>query len=103
MTEVPKKGIGWKNPPLNNFNSSNETRKLFDTSSYSFDEIFIGNGMEGVNHTTTFSDRYGKVFILQPDLGAITTDQDTTLEIKLNPSLNFFMVKTNADLISRLI
>ena len=103
MTEIPKQGTGWIYPPQNNFNSSDEVRKLFDHRSFSFNETFFGNGLDGVNHTSTFSDNYGKVFILRPDLGAITTEQETTLEIKVNPSLNFFMVKTNADLILRLI
>ena len=94
MPEIPKQGYGWIIPPVNNFNSSDETQKLYDDMSFSFDDIFLGNETEGVNYTTTFSDRYGKVFLLQPELGAITTSQDTSLEIKLNPSLNFFMVDT---------
>ena len=104
LTEVPKQGTGWKTPlspelsepPMNNLNSSG-IRKLFDNITFSFDEIFmgIGNsyGLVKVNHTTTYSDMYGKIFFLQPDLGSITTDQDTTLEINLNASLNFFMVE----------
>ena len=103
LTEIPKQGSiyktnltedgsGWIYPPQNNFNSSNAIRKVFDQRSFSFDDIFFGNGLDGVNHTTTFSDKYGKVFILRPGLGAITTEQETTLGIKLNPSLNFFMV-----------
>ena len=104
LTEVPKQGTGWKTPlspelsehPLKNLDSSG-IRKLFDNITFSFDEIFmgIGNsyGLVKVNYTTTYSDMYGKIFFLQPDLGSITTNQDTTLVINLNASLNFFMVE----------
>ena len=103
LTEVPKQGTGWKTPlslelsepPLNILNSSG-IRQLFDNITFSYDEIFMGMGNSygpvKVNYTTTYSDIYGKIFFLQPNLGSITTDQDTTLEINLNASLNFFMV-----------
>ena len=98
LTEVPKLGTGWKTtpelfgPPLNNLNSSDDIRKHLDFIAFSFDELFIGNGLDKVNYTTTFNDMYGKTFILRPELGSITTNRDTTLEINLNASLNFFMV-----------
>ena len=102
LTEVPKKGTGWKTsspdgpelsqPPLNNLSSSTDIRKLFENITFSYDEIFIGNGLDKVNYTSTFNDMYGKTFILRPELGSITTNRDTTLEINLNASLNFFMV-----------
>ena len=98
LTEVPKQGTGWKTPlspelsehPLSNLNSSG-TRQLFENITFAYDEIFMG--LDKVNYTTTYSDNYGKIFFLQPELGSITTNQDTTLEINLNASLNFFMVE----------
>ena len=99
LTEVPKQGTGWKTsspelsqPPLNNLSSSTDIRKLFENITFSYDEIFIGNGLDKVNYTTTFNDMYGKTFILRPELGSLTTNRDTTFKINLNASLNFFMV-----------
>ena len=105
VTEVPKQGTGWKTtspelsqPPLNNLNSSYVIRKLFENITFSFDEIFIENGLDKVNYTTTINDMYGQIFTLRPELGSITTNRDTTLEINLNASLNFFMVDAKSPL-----
>ena len=107
LTEVPKQGTGWKTsspdfsePPLNNLNSSIGIKKLFENNTFSFDEIFIGNGLDKVNYTTTIDHMYGQIFTLRPELGVITTNRKTTLQINLNASLNFFMVDAKSPLLN---
>ena len=45
-----------------------------------------------INFSTVYTDYYGKAYFLKPELGSITTHQDTTINVDLNESLNFFMV-----------
>ena len=106
MIEVPTKGTGWKMTPapelslapLNDLNSAAEIRKVFESRAFSFQEIFLGIVMNNmflqnkINFSTVYTDYYGKAYFLKPELGSITTHQDTTINVDLNESLNFFMV-----------
>ena len=105
--DVPKQGSGWKiYPPdlfgaLKDINSATEIRNVFESKSFSFQELFLecnecnecsAMNMNKMNFTTSYTDHLGKAYFIQPKIGSITTNQDTTLTIGLNKSLNFFMV-----------
>ena len=105
MIEVPTKGTGWKMTPpelsvapLKDITSATEIRNIFESRAFSFQEVFVGTVMNNlflqnkINFTTAYTNYYGKAYFLKPELGSITTNENTTIAVALNESLNFFMV-----------
>ena len=102
--EVPHSWTGgWKSeppdfsePPHDKINSTEEAKAVFDSSSFYFDEMFVGNEKNKIQQfLTSYDARAGKVYFLNFIPGSITTEQNSTLLVKLNNSLNYFLVDSN--------